>query len=167
MSVDYQKKINHLAVLLKALLPSTSDASAAATSLKTVLQDENIEDEDEDGDEETEHKNESLNLRRIRIAALDLDVLQYTWRNNNVKAHQYAVGDLGYIPEGDDPDNFTVLCNVLRNTGMEVQHNAWGGMFSFDHGFVNRKDGLQPFHFPNNVAGCVICVHDLSVSITE
>ena len=137
---------------MKAVLPSSSDISTIPGYFNKFLQ-KGIEEENE---EEEEISRQTLTLRQIRLAALELGVLQHTWRNNNVEAHRYSIGDIGHIPEGGDLNNFTVLCNIVSTAGaadLEIQHGAWGGKFYFDHGFVRGKEDLQPFDFPDGVKG--------------
>lgn len=154
-SIDYQKKINHLAILVKAVLPSSSDVSAVSKYFQKFLQEGSVNEEDEE-DEEFEAINKTLSLRQIRTFALESEVLLHTWRNNNVEPHRYAVGDIGHIPEGGDLNTFTVLCNVLGTAGaagMEVQHDAFGEKFSWDRGFASGKEELRAFDFPGGVKG--------------
>ena len=146
--IDRQLKINHLAVIVQALLPSSSDSAAVSSRLGALLE----EDQGEEEEEEEEIRGK-LTLREMRIAALEVNAHQQTWRQSTVPAYTYAVGDLGYIPRGGDFDSFTVLCNVLHKkmASWDITQHAEGNQFSWEDSPHRRQD-LQAFSFPPDVS---------------
>ncbi|KAI0944487.1 hypothetical protein AcW1_002181 [Taiwanofungus camphoratus] len=148
-SVEMQQKVNHLALLAGAILPSSTDVAIASSRLQRILGDE---------DEQQYIDSLHLTLRQIRIAALEANTHQQTWRQNTVPAYKYAVGDVGYIPSGKGFESFSVLCNILLEdrTSIETAKEATGGQSSWDGGFGSTE--LQPFDLPDDVKGWTIVV---------
>lgn len=143
--MEYQEKLSHLAVLARALLPDDANASEITSRLTEIL------DEDEDDDVRL-----SLPLQQIRLAALSSKNHEQTWRHGSVPPFKYSVGDLGYIPEGQDFSSFRLLQNVVKDglVSFEVLSNAIGWQGAWQNGFRERHD-LQPFPAPFSVCGYV------------
>lgn len=147
-SVELQHRINHLTVLIRALLPGSSDVTRVSERLQHLL-----------GEDTEEEEEVSLSLAQIRVAAISVGNHDHTWSQNTVPPYKYSVGDLGYIPEGKDFDSFVVLCNVLKDGTADLNTNqlATGSQSSWVNGFINRQQ-LQPFFYPPNLSGYVYTV---------
>lgn len=143
-----QYRVNHLAVLVRALLPSSGDANTLNERLSHLL------GEDSEDSEQT-----ISSLAQIRAAAILTGSHDHTWRQNTVPPYKYHVGDLGYLPKGKDFGSFVVLCNVLKNgdTSLDVSQHATGWQSSWNNGFLQRQE-LAPFPQPPNLSGCALSV---------
>lgn len=141
-----QTKVNHLAVLTKALLPSSGERTVVSQRLDDMLGDEN-EDEDDESEE--------LTLSLIRMKAICSNAHDFTWHNNLVPAYKFTVGDLGYIPDGGDFTSFVLLTNVLRDglAYIDTVQSAHGTQFSMGTHF--HKQELQSFPVPYGFTGFV------------
>ncbi|KAH9948499.1 hypothetical protein B0H21DRAFT_237381 [Amylocystis lapponica] len=152
VDTESQQKMNHLALLVQALLPSSADTAAVSSYLNALLG-------DDIDDEHLEEGLRQLTLRQIRIAVLTANNHRQTWRQSTVTPYKYTVGDLGYIPRGRDFRSFTVLCNILQEdvASLSVTQNVDGNQWSWGRGPVKRQT-LQPSSFPNGVSGWTIIV---------
>ncbi|OBZ74650.1 hypothetical protein A0H81_05439 [Grifola frondosa] len=150
-SIETQRKVNHLAVLAKALLPNSDDLSLVSSRLQSIL------GGDEEGDEidDYAHPASPLTLRQIRLAAFDAHTHQYAWSQNIVPAYKYAVGDIAYVPSGVVSGSFTVLCNVSAQ--FEIAEGATGTQGAWAGGFFERHE-LQPFEYPGGIRGWTVVV---------
>ena len=87
MSIEVQRKINHLTQMLHAVLPS-SHSVGHPPKLQGLLS-----EYEEDG------PRTAASLRNIRLASLKLGACPSAWREPLVPAYKYSVGDLGYLKE--------------------------------------------------------------------
>ena len=120
--MELQLKIHHLAVLAKALLPSSDDYSVVDGRLQEIL-----------GNEEEDVEESTLSL--IRTIAIKAQTHSQTWSNKFVPPFTFTVGDIGYIPAGEDFKSFVVLRNCIKDelahltTEQESSglHTRWAG----------------------------------------
>lgn len=162
---EWQQKINHLSLLLNALLPSLADAQVVSDRMKLLLN----EDEEKYGRAQS-------SLRQLRLAAFKSKSHEQVWRQKLAPAFKYAVGDLAYVPEGESVASFRVLRNIFQDElgCMDVVHNAHGNQFSWETGAANRQelhafpslDGRYgwPIVLPTGTSQNVQVVHDLHVA---
>ncbi|KAF7795151.1 hypothetical protein EIP86_006299 [Pleurotus ostreatoroseus] len=143
-SLDVQTRVNHLAILTKALLPSSGERTIVSQRLDDMLG-----DEDEDEDEE----HEELTLPAIRMKAISSNTHNFTWHNNFVPAYKFHVGDLGYIANNGDFSSFVLLTNVLEDglTVLDTVKSAHGTQWSMGTAF--HKQELQSFPAPCGFTG--------------
>ena len=142
-SIDMQHRINHLTVLIRSLLPGSSDASAVNERLQLLLE----------GDSE-EEETVTLSVSRLRRMAISADNHDHVWSQGIVTPYQYNVGDLGYVPEGKSFESFVVLCNVITDgkLSLGLDHLATGWQSTWVNGFINRQR-LDSFLYPPNISG--------------
>ncbi|KAI0776820.1 hypothetical protein BD413DRAFT_610404 [Trametes elegans] len=152
MTVERQRKVNHLTILARALLPDADNLDLAKARLSSVLHPTT----DEDVDEEAEPA--PLTLRQIRRVAFDGP--QQAWQQKTVPPHKFSVGDLGYMPDGSsDWADFVVLTNVLKDgqAAFEVPSYATGRQGAW----VNRAydtQNLAAYERPGGVYGWAVAV---------
>lgn len=137
-----QRKVNHLGLLVRSILPGEDEVSAAASRLQQLLGD----DEDEEA--------EPLSLPLIRMSAIRARSHGQSWNNNFVPAHMFRVGDIGYVPPGEDFKSFVKLKNILDAGMIELEINpfATGWKTHMQMGHFDRQQ-LQPFELPGGVSG--------------
>ncbi|KAI0087609.1 hypothetical protein BDY19DRAFT_892908 [Irpex rosettiformis] len=151
VSRELQMKINHLGLLVRSIFPSGDDSFHEAT---TRLDELLVDDDNEEA--------EPLTLPMIRMAAIRARTHGQSWANNFCQAHQFAVGDIGYVPNGDRKiecererwKDFVRIGNVLQDgiVELEVTEHATGRKMRFEHGRFDREE-LQPFELPGGVYG--------------
>ncbi|KAI0651288.1 hypothetical protein C8Q79DRAFT_1004593 [Trametes meyenii] len=153
VTAERQRKVNHLAVLARALLPGSDDIEVVTDRLQTVLH--SIEDGE---DEEAEPA--QMTLRQIRKAAFAANTHQQAWRQKTVPPHKFSVGDLGYMPKGsDDWSDFVTLCNVLEDG--EASFVASGNVTGMQGSWVNsayERQDLAPYDLPGEIKGWAFAV---------
>ena len=121
-------------MLAKALLPDSDDHAAVSAIFEEILGD------DEDSDDFVEPT-----LPLIRRVAIDAKTHTHTWSNNFVPAFLFTVGDIGYIPPGEDFGSFVILGNIIKD-GLAILDTAQSS-----RGFHTRwkphitRDEIQPF----------------------
>jgi hypothetical protein len=109
-----QRKLSHLSVFARGLLPSAKQEPGLPPSLRDMLSDAY------DGTAPT------VTLRMLREANLEGAGNDWTWRENQaVPPHKFEVGDLGYIPAQTSEEQevtpkglgncFVKLCNILQD----------------------------------------------------
>ena len=106
-------------MLIKALLPSDNDHQAILERLDEML----------DDSEEVQE----LSLRSIRMAAINSRTHSQAWSNNKVPPYLFTVGDIGYIPPGQDFGSFVVFQNVFKDdlavldavNASHAEHTQW------------------------------------------
>ncbi|EIW56653.1 uncharacterized protein TRAVEDRAFT_49473 [Trametes versicolor FP-101664 SS1] len=148
-----QRKVNHLTMLARALLPDSDNLEVVKKRLQSVLR------VTEEEDEEAEVL--PLTLRQIRKAAFAADVHNQSWFRNNIPPHKFSVGDLGYVPKGgaDDWADFVVCCNVLEDglAKFETSNSATGKQGMWANRGYERQD-IPPFELPGGVHGWPVAV---------
>ncbi|KAI0668853.1 hypothetical protein C8Q78DRAFT_212859 [Trametes maxima] len=152
VTVERQRKVNHLAVLARALLPGSDNIDVVTKRLHAVLR--SVDDEDEEA-EPTQ-----MTLRQIRKAAFAANTHQQAWRQKTVPPHKFSIGDLGYMPQGsDDWGDFVTLCNVLEEgeASFEASSHATGMQGSWVNRTYERQD-LAPYDLPGEVKGWAFAV---------
>ena len=156
VTADMQRKLNHLTVLARALLPSSDNIEVVQQRLHKL-----IGSADGGDDEECQFGEVPLmSLRQIRKAAIAADAHQQAWyENNGITPHKFSVGDLGYLPKRDGSEekdwaNFVVLCNVLEDglASLETTRVKEGQQGGWQGGF-HKWDTLTPFELPGGVDG--------------
>ncbi|KAI0742707.1 hypothetical protein C8Q80DRAFT_1221158 [Daedaleopsis nitida] len=158
-TAEVQRKVNHLTILARALLPSADNISNVQERLHKFLG-----SIDEDDDEEPAEV-PLMSLRQIRKAAFAANVHQQSWfENENIKPHKYSVGDLGYIPKRKGTDEkdwgeFVVLCNVLQEglASLEVTPITEGKQGGWQNG-THRWDDMNPYELPGDIYGWTVVV---------
>ncbi|CDO70391.1 hypothetical protein BN946_scf184999.g31 [Trametes cinnabarina] len=151
-TIEKQRKISHLSMLARILLPDSENLEIVKKRLQEVLA------PDEDDDEEAEIS--SLTLRQLRKAALAAGIYQQAWHRNNVPPHKFLVGDLGYLPQGSgDWSDFVVCCNLFGEglARADTASRATGTQGAWGHGAYERQD-LSPFDCPGDVSGWPVIV---------
>ncbi|RPD77045.1 hypothetical protein L226DRAFT_483343 [Lentinus tigrinus ALCF2SS1-7] len=154
---DLQRKVNHLTILARALLPNSDDIKTVKERLQKLLGSV----DDEEGFSETP----LMTLRQIRKAAFAANVHQQAWfENQGIPPHKFRVGDLGYLPkdtttEGKDWTNFVVLCNILEEglAKLDVSDATVGHKGSWQDGFHERED-ITPYELPGGLHGWAVAV---------
>ncbi|KAI0717740.1 hypothetical protein C8T65DRAFT_571587 [Cerioporus squamosus] len=157
ISADMQRKVNHLTILARALLPSSANITTAQERLQKVLGSL----DDDDGFSEMP----LMTLRQIRKAAIAMDAHQQAWfEGSGVPPHQFRVGDLGYLPKGAETDgknwkDFVVLCNVLDEglAKLDLSDAREGSKSSWLDGHFQRED-LPPYELPGGLYGWAVVV---------
>lgn len=145
---DLQLKINHLGLLARSIFPSGDDSlSSASSRLDELL--------GEDDDEEAE----PLSLPMIRMAGIRARTHGQSWANTFCQAHQFSVGDVGYVPKGDGDERqrwkeFVKVGNLLEDGVVELEttEHATGWKTLLEFGRIDKED-LQSFVLPGNVYG--------------
>lgn len=150
-----QTKVNHLGVLVKALLPDSRNFAAVTEQLDSLLGEEE-EDEDEDG---------GLTLPLIRMQAIKQNAHDLTWDNNFVPAYMYTVGDIGYIPGGEDFNSFVVLKNVIKDNLvlLDTVQEIHGTHHPHTMGRMFARQELQSFPAPGGFYGYAVLTGSRSV----
>ncbi|KAI0341257.1 hypothetical protein BDW22DRAFT_341386 [Trametopsis cervina] len=141
-SPEMQRKINHLGLIVRSVLPNNDEVQIASARLTELL-----------GDEEDEEA-EPLSLPMIRMSAIQARTHGMSWSENFVPAHMFHIGDIGYIPPGEGVKSFVRLKNVLEEgiADWEVKSPATGWKTHFDMGRFDQQE-LQPFELPGDVCG--------------
>ncbi|KAI1790577.1 hypothetical protein LXA43DRAFT_890846 [Ganoderma leucocontextum] len=160
ISIEMQRKINHLTILARAILPSADDISTVHERLHKLLG--TIDSEFEE--EEEPHELPPMSLRQIRQAAISINVHQASWfENNGIVPHKFSVGDLGYIRRTEDGENdwskFVLIGNVLTEglANLEVSSVTEGKQGGWQDR-VHRWDTLAAFELPGGVHGWTVVV---------
>lgn len=145
MSIEVQRKINHLTHTLNAVLPS-SHSSSHASKLQELLS---------AYEEDAVPRAAALSLRQIRLASLELGTCPNAWREPLVPAYKYSVGDLGYLAEQGDFSSFHLICNVIQDERASVPLvNAQYG--SQSQWYTTGQTTLDPFPCPGDRQGFVM-----------
>ncbi|RDX41179.1 hypothetical protein OH76DRAFT_1489711 [Lentinus brumalis] len=155
---DMQRKVNHLTILARALLPSSEDITSVQGRLQKLLGSL----DDEGGLSEIP----LMTLRQIRKAAIAADAHQQAWfENTGIPPHRFRVGDLGYLPkrdetEGKDWTKFVVLCNVLEEglAKLDVSNARTGSKSSWQPGGSHVREDLAPYELPGGLHGWAVVV---------
>lgn len=144
-----QRKLSHLAVFARALLPREKQSPKLSGEVEALITDEY------DG-------RPTLPLRILRRAALDGaggEGEPHCWRENQgVPAHKFAPGDLGYLPAGESlGTSFVRLCNVLeeglvRPDEMPLIHDSFGNQWDWDDSASHRRHDMQKYDMPGGAA---------------
>ena len=90
------------------------------------------------------------------MIAIKANKHDHVWRPNTVPAHQFRVGDVGWVPPGKEFKEMEVLCNVVDN-GMirfDMKESAVGWQGAWVAGFRERRD-MKPILFPEDIYGYV------------
>ncbi|KAH9856382.1 hypothetical protein C2E23DRAFT_882451 [Lenzites betulinus] len=151
-TAERQRKVNHLAMLARALLPGSDNLEVVKTRLQNVLRAAEADDEEAEASE--------LTLKHIRKAAFAAGAHQQAWFRNTAPPNKFEVGDLGYMPKGaSDWADFVVCCNVMKEglAKFETSGKATGSQRSW----VNRisdKQTLLPFELPGGINGWAVVV---------
>ena len=148
MSIEVQRKINHLTQMLHAVLPS-SHSVGHPPKLQGLLS-----EYEEDG------PRAAASLRNIRLASLKLGACPSAWREPLVPAYKYSVGDLGYLKEPGNFSSFHFIGNVIQDRSgsvplVQAQHG------SQTQWYTTGQTKLEPFPCPGNRHGCVIRLWDV------
>lgn len=156
--VEMQRKVNHLTILARAILPSADDISTVHDRLHRLLG--TIDSEFEDGEEEPLEL-PPMSLRQIRQAAISINVHQASWfENNGIVPHKFTVGDIGYIPKAKGEENdwskFVLIGNVLTEglAKLEVSNVTEGKQGGWQDR-IHRWETLTPFELPGGIHGYV------------
>jgi len=141
---EMQMKINHLVTLARALLPGDRQSPVLPEKLEALI-------------EEIESKPSSLTLRKIRDLILDAeDGHNHTWYERTVPADKFFVGDIGYIPAGEDFCSFVLLCNIIKDGKVAFSTTQeWRGEQWCWEQSPMRGQPVQAFEMPGFVAGWV------------
>ncbi|KDQ54502.1 hypothetical protein JAAARDRAFT_209229 [Jaapia argillacea MUCL 33604] len=136
---EFEEKTNHVNALARALLPSASSPPTLSSQVQALL------GEDDD---------DMLSLRKIRMSSIRLDTHQHQWSVNIVPPHKFSLGDLGYIPPGEDFTSFVTLHNVLKEgmASFDVAQDASGTQWNWKEISMGREQ-LQAFDLPFEVKG--------------
>ncbi|KAI0688494.1 hypothetical protein BC835DRAFT_1419088 [Cytidiella melzeri] len=140
-SPEMQRKVNHLGLIVRSVLPSGNDeCHEASARLQELL--------DDDEDEEAE----PLSLPMIRMAAIRARTHGHSWNHNFVPAYMFKLGDVGYVPPGEQIKSFVRIANVLDEglVDLDLTTHATGRKIHFDFGRFDQQD-LQPFLLPGDV----------------
>jgi hypothetical protein len=131
----FQRKLSHLAVFARALLPPPDTPPALGAHARALL--------DSDG---------APSLAALRAAAPGAHV----WRENQgVRAHALAPGDVGRVARGATlGDGFEKLGNVLEEglVDWETEREVWCKKSDFQAG--GRWEEVQGFPMGPDVMGC-------------
>ncbi|KAI0632872.1 hypothetical protein C8Q77DRAFT_1263022 [Trametes polyzona] len=152
-TLERRLKINHLAVLARALLPDSDNLDVVKQRLQNVLSVTEDDDDEEAGEIE-------LTLRQIRKAAFAAGAHQQAWFKNTVPPHKFAVGDLGYMPEGSsDWADFVVCCNILKDLHATIETTAaTTGRQGMWTNRTYERQTLAPFELPGDIQGWPVVV---------
>jgi hypothetical protein len=141
-----QRKLSHLAVFARGLLPAEDAAPALLPAVDTLLADESY-----DGSRPT------LPLASIRTTILSQDlasVIANTWmENQGIPAYKFSIGDLGYVPAGKKLGNgFIKLCNVVEDglVKFELVQEAYATKYDSAD---TRAEEIQGFPMGPNIMG--------------
>lgn len=145
MSIEMQRKINHLTQILNAVLPS-SHSSGHVSKLQELL---SVYEED------AGPRAIALSLRNIRLASLELGACPHAWREPVVPAYKYSVGDLGYLAEKGDFSSFHLICNVIQDGrgSVPLVHAQYGSQSQW---YTTGQTTLDPFPCPGDKQGFVM-----------
>ncbi|KAJ8482575.1 hypothetical protein ONZ51_g5267 [Trametes cubensis] len=152
VSEERQRKLSHLVVLARALLPESDNLTVVKERVQRVLCAEDEEDEEADAS--------SMTLRQIRKAAFAVGAQQQAWFRNTVPPSKYSVGDLGYLPKGsDDWDDFVVCCNVFHDNGFDctTSSHVTGRQGAWVNRIYQQQD-MSPFELPGDINGWSVVV---------
>lgn len=156
-SVEMQRKINHLTIIARAILPSTDEISTVHERLHKLL---GTIDSDLDEEEEPLEL-PPMSLRQIRQAAISINVHQASWfENNGVAPHKFSVGDIGYMSktEGEESDwsKFVLIGNVLTEglAKLEVSSTTDGKQSGWRER-IHQSETLASYELPGDVHGYV------------
>ncbi|PIL25894.1 hypothetical protein GSI_11647 [Ganoderma sinense ZZ0214-1] len=154
-SVEMQRKINHLTVLARAILPSTDDISTVHERLHKLL---GTIDGDLDEEEEPLEL-PPMSLRQIRQAAISINVHQASWfESSGIAPHKFSVGDIGYIPKDEDEKSdwskFVLIGNVLTEglAKLEVSSTTNGKQSGW-RDRIHQSADLASFELPGGIHG--------------
>ncbi|KAI9057558.1 hypothetical protein FKP32DRAFT_1615265 [Trametes sanguinea] len=152
-TIEKQRKISHLTMIARTLLPDSENIDVVQKRLQDVLTAEDEEDE--------EAEMASISLRQLRKAALANGMIQQAWHRNTVPPNKYAVGDLGYLPRGsNDWSDFVLCCNVYQDGSIstDVENFASGMQGSWVQGGRYDRQKLTPFDYPGGINGWPVVV---------
>jgi hypothetical protein len=163
LSLPLQRKLSHLAVFARGLLPSGDDTPPGLAPTVQVL----ISDETYDG-----ARHPTLPLPVIRSAVLSGGASghhrAHAWRENQaIPAHKFKVGDLGYVVPGSMiGEGFVKLCNVvdegLVKFDLAVESFATKWDWKDMHGGQQKAHG---FTMGPNVMGWVLILLHVKVGV--
>ncbi|KAJ7778459.1 hypothetical protein B0H16DRAFT_1846800 [Mycena metata] len=135
-------QLTQLTALIANLLPRGNDPPGLPTQIKNVL---------------TAHDDSwtpsPLSLRQLRMLSIEADAHSYVWKTNSaIPAHKFAVGDIGFIPEGKGWDSFVPFANIFKDglTDLPVQKDASGVSWCWKDVPI-RHSSLQNFELPQDV----------------
>ncbi|OSD03676.1 hypothetical protein PYCCODRAFT_1444280 [Trametes coccinea BRFM310] len=152
-TIEKQRKISHLTMIARTLLPDSENMNVVKKRLQDVLTTEDDEDE--------EAEVVSISLRQLRMAALANGMIQHAWHRNTVPPNKFAVGDLGYLPPGSiDWSEFVLCCNVYHDDSMnaDIESRAAGMQGSWIKGGGYDRQELTPFDYPGGISGWPVVV---------
>jgi hypothetical protein len=151
VTLALQRKLSHLAVFARGLLPDEEVPPALAPHIEALISDDTY-----DGSRPT------LPLANIRTAVLSGgatgSILAHSWHENQgIPAYKFSVGDLGYVAPGKDiGEGFVKLCNVIDD-GM-VKFDLVMESYTSKFDFKDMRSGhqeVQGFPMGSNVMGYV------------
>ncbi|KAF8890621.1 hypothetical protein BD779DRAFT_1516063 [Infundibulicybe gibba] len=137
--------LNHLVTLFRGLLPADTDPPVLPPRAKLLI---------ENG--ESDHSNPqeiSMNLRQIRLSNIEAGMHDHTWyENSGIPANQFAVGDFGYIPKGEDFNQFKRLGNIFQDElgSFPIEHHASGEQWCWEN-VPPRRIPIEPYDLPEAV----------------
>ncbi|KAI0326798.1 hypothetical protein GY45DRAFT_1328458 [Cubamyces sp. BRFM 1775] len=152
VSEERQRKLSHLVVLARALLPGSDNLTVVKERVQRVLCAEDEEDEEADAS--------ILTLRQIRKAAFAVGAHQQAWHRNTVPPSKYSVGDLGYLPKGsNDWEDFVLCCNVFQGNGFDcaTSSHVTGRQGQWVDRIYQQQD-MSPFELPGDINGWSVVV---------
>ncbi|KAL7278617.1 hypothetical protein ACG7TL_007618 [Trametes sanguinea] len=152
-TIEKQRKISHLTMIARTLLPDSENLDVVKKRLRDVLTAEDEEDE--------EAEMSSISLRQLRMAALANGMVQQAWHRNTVPPNKYAVGDLGYLPPGsNDWSDFVFCCNIYQDGSVnaDIESRVAGMQGSWIKGGGYDRQELTPFDYPGGISGWPVVV---------
>ncbi|KAH9893932.1 hypothetical protein C8Q73DRAFT_774184 [Cubamyces lactineus] len=153
VSEERQRKLSHLVLLARTLLPGSDNLTVVKERIQRVLCAE--DEEDEEADVST-----TLTLRQIRKAAFAVDAPHQAWHRNTVPPSKYSIGDLGYLPKGsDDWEDFVVCCNVFQDNSFNcaTSNHVTGRQGQWVNRIYQQQD-MSPFELPGDINGWSVVV---------
>ncbi|EIW76700.1 hypothetical protein CONPUDRAFT_157874 [Coniophora puteana RWD-64-598 SS2] len=146
LTEDMQRKVNQVIALIRGLFPKDGQEAVLSQTAERFV-------EDSDFDVPL------VTLRQIRDASFANGAHDHMWYERSVKAHQFAVGDVGYVPEGEKFGSFVRIRNVLEDKLVELDVENKRSAESWNwKAWPMRREQVQPFELPQNVAGWPVAV---------
>lgn len=109
---------------------------------------------DRDDDFEDVSERPRLTLRQLRLSNIEANTHDHTWKENaGILSHKFAVGDFGYIPEGEGFEAYVKLGNIYSDELVElsVESHTYGTQWCWKDMPV-RRSTIDPYELPDNVA---------------
>ncbi|KII83852.1 hypothetical protein PLICRDRAFT_444120 [Plicaturopsis crispa FD-325 SS-3] len=142
---DMRDKINHLLALVRGILPAESEPPALSERAQSLL--------------EAADDGMCLTVAAMRASSLNAKAHAHTWSERSVPANKFAIGDLGYIPQGKGFESFVLLRNVVKDglVVFDLTQEAYGTQWTWKNMPTSRQ-ALEGYDLPGDVKGWAIGV---------